>query len=160
EVSTGGVILYTPRKPTDVFDGYASAQTGDHRYFQVEGAVSGPIVPDVLMVRLSGQYRFRHGYTTGIESYAGGKQTDLDNVDKTQFRAVVVFKPASFLENDTTLAFTRNNSNGTGQVVVYADPSYMNPGVRNLTPAQTGLNKFWFSVGYLPTPGLTWGQLI
>ncbi len=159
EVSTGGVVLYTPRKPTNTFEGYASVQTGNYRYVQVEGAVSGPIIADRLMVRLAGQFRKRHGFTNGVPAY-GGANTDLDNVDKKQLRASIVFKPLSFLENDTTLIYRKTNSNGSGQTAYYVDPNFMNPGIRNLTPAQTGLNLFYFTAGYIPPPGLTWGQLI
>ena len=52
--AVGGVINIITRKPTDQLEGYASAEIGGLGRRQLEAAVGGPLVEDVLSARLAG----------------------------------------------------------------------------------------------------------
>jgi iron complex outermembrane receptor protein len=51
--STGGAIKYTTKLPTDELTAEATAEYGTQNTETLEGAISGPIVPDQLLGRLS-----------------------------------------------------------------------------------------------------------
>ena len=165
ETATGGALLFTPRKPGNVFEGYARAQVGNYAYKAVELAVGGPIIADKLMFRLAGQIRNRNGFTKAYASFPGGgtlaDPEDFDNVDNVEWRASLVWKPLENLENYTIYAGARYKLNGTGQFVYYANQSFMNPAVRNVIPANTPATvaAFIAFTGQPPPAGRTWGQL-
>ncbi len=74
--TTGGVVHSISRKPTDEFEGYGRFQYGKFDKFRTEGAVSVPIVQDVLAVRVSGLYDMHDGYLTNI--FDGSEVQDKD----------------------------------------------------------------------------------
>jgi iron complex outermembrane receptor protein len=53
-----GIIKLETRKPTWTPEGYASASYGRFNSFEFEGALSGPIIPDLLAARVAA--RFQH----------------------------------------------------------------------------------------------------
>lgn len=161
ETATGGVIIYTPQKPTADFNGYLDAQGGGYSYHQLEGAIGGPIIGDKLMFRVSGQYRKRKGYMTGISSY-GAPPIDFENEDRRQLRVQLTARPTEHLENYSLFSYTDNRSNGYGSLITSADPRFMNPGVVNLVPAAvpSQVAQWIIATGRAPPPGLTYGQII
>jgi iron complex outermembrane receptor protein len=56
--ATGGLVHYVTRKPTEFFEAYSEALYGSYDQVRFEGAVSGPLSPNVS-ARLSGMYN-RH----------------------------------------------------------------------------------------------------
>lgn len=162
ETATGGVILYTPRKPSNDFSGYAEASLGNYKYRTFEGAVGGAIIPDKVMARAAVEYRKRDGYTEGRPSFAPGTTTNLDNLDRLQWRFSLVLKPFENVENYTIYAGSTDSQRGLSSIAKYADPRFMNPGVRNVIPANVpSLAAQWeFTTGAPPPPGKTFGQLL
>lgn len=61
--TTGGALLIGPRKPTNQFEGWVSAQIGNYNDREFEAVVNAPIVDDKLAVRLSFKKVDRDGYT-------------------------------------------------------------------------------------------------
>jgi iron complex outermembrane receptor protein len=61
--TVGGVISITTKKPTDEFEGYVMGGYGDYDAINLRGAVSGPIIEDKLLARISAQYEDRDGFT-------------------------------------------------------------------------------------------------
>lgn len=57
----GGAINIVTREPTNEFDGWAQVGAGSGNLRSVSGAVSGPIVEDKLLFRLSGAYKDSDG---------------------------------------------------------------------------------------------------
>lgn len=159
ENATGGVLLFTPRKPTNRFGGYLDVQGGNYSYGQVEGAIGGALIEDKLMVRFAGQYRYRKGYTTAYSSY-GAPPIDFDNVNNLSLRVSVTFKPIDRFEDDLIFVHSHSKSNGSSSPIIFADPRFMSSSISARTPAQLQqTNLFLWTTGYTPTPGLTWGQL-
>lgn len=66
--TTGGALLIGPAKPTDKFEGYATAQFGNYNDREFSGVLNIPIVPDKLLVRIAGQKVDRDGYTKDVGS--------------------------------------------------------------------------------------------
>ncbi len=60
--TTGGAINLISRKPSDEFEAMGSVEYGSYNNLTVEGAVGGPITPD-LAYRASGTYLSNDGYT-------------------------------------------------------------------------------------------------
>ena len=161
ENSTGGVVLFEPKRPTAKFEGYLETEGGNHGYWQVEGALNVPVVSDTLLVRLSFQFRDRSGWATGIYS-DGRKPTDLNNLDNALFRISTIWRPSSKFENYLVYAQDRIENNGTATPLYYIDPRFMNPAVRNLVPASVpSIAAGWqFWSGYAPPAGKTFAQLL
>src|SRR3546814_15204581 len=55
--TTGGAVLFVPRKPGNEFSGYVIGRLGSYDRHDLEFAMGGALIPDQLMVRLSGQDR-------------------------------------------------------------------------------------------------------
>lgn len=60
--ATGGAIIITTKQPTNEVEGYVQATIGEGNEYAVEGSISGPIVEDKLLYRVSGRYLDRGGY--------------------------------------------------------------------------------------------------
>jgi len=61
--ASAGAILVNSRAPTDEFETYISGTYGRFNQFDLSGAISGPIVPDMLSGRVAGYWNTRDGTT-------------------------------------------------------------------------------------------------
>ena len=75
--ATGGAVNIVSNAPTDTFSGRVSAGMGNYQRTDLEGVVSGPIVPDVLLAR-AGVFFHKRGEGFGINLADGSKVDDLD----------------------------------------------------------------------------------
>lgn len=160
QTSTGGVVLFEPRRPSGVFGGYFSAEAGNRGYYQLEGAINLPIVADRLIARVAFQARNRDGWIKGIRP--DGTTSELNNLDNASLRVSTIWRPTDTIENYTVFAADRIRSHGTGSPLYYIDPRFMNPAVRNLAPASVPSiaagYEFW--TGSAPPAGQTFAQLL
>ncbi len=109
--TTGGAILFVPKKPTDTLSGYVQAGTGNYDLQDYEGAINIPVVEDKLMIRASGMYYDRDGYTRDVLWHL-----NRDNAHWYTGRFEVLFRPTSRLEDFLLLYGTRSHDNGSGLV--------------------------------------------
>lgn len=161
QTSTGGVVLFEPRRPTDKFEASAEVQVGNHEYRQLDAFLNVPIVSDRLLARLAFRLRDRTGWGRAI--YADGRASaDLNDVDNASVRATVYWRPTDQFENELIFAHDRFRSNGSLSPIYYADPRFMNPAVRNLVPASVpSIAAPWqFWTGFAPPAGQTFSQLL
>jgi iron complex outermembrane receptor protein len=107
--TTGGAILFVPRKPTNDADGYVQFRAGQYNRADAEFAMGGAIIPDKVMVRASGQLLNRKGYTRNL--FDGRR---LDNEQRQSFRVSLVIKPLDILENYTIFQYQNIQENGSG----------------------------------------------
>ena len=107
--TTGGAVLFQPKKPTDQFGGYVDGQVGDFGMYEAQGAVNVPVLGDKLMVRAAGDMARRNGFTRDVTT-----GSDLDNVSYDAFRAGVTVKPFAGFENYLAFTYLNNHDHGTG----------------------------------------------
>lgn len=69
--ATGGTVLLTSKKPEFEFGGSGDISYGNYDDFQVRGVVTGPLVDDVIAVRLAAQYLDRDAFGKNLPSGKG-----------------------------------------------------------------------------------------
>jgi iron complex outermembrane receptor protein len=107
--TTGGAVLFDPKRPTNDFEGYVQASAGDYNLHEEEGALNVPIIDDKLLVRGAFDIDQRDGFT---HDYTTGK--DLDNRDYWSFRLGVTWRPTDDFENYIVYDSLYSHTNGTG----------------------------------------------
>jgi iron complex outermembrane receptor protein len=116
--TTGGAVLFEPKRPTNNFEGYVQLTLGDYNRQSVEAAVNIPIIEDKLLVRIAGSKETRDGYTYDI-----GTHQDLDNRDYWAGRIGVTWRPTDDFENYLVYDSLYNHTNGTGLVLAAVNPN-------------------------------------
>lgn len=140
--TTAGAIRFSSRKPTDKWVADGSAMYGRFNEVQVEGGVGGPIVDDLIKVRVAGTYTRRDGTT--LNRVTGNKVNDLD---MWAGRAIIDVTPTDTLLIRATVHAGRNRGGARqfqhrGQGVDFA-------GQPNFSPTGVPLDGF----GYADTDG-------
>ena len=85
--STSGLVHFISRKPTEEFEGYATAEVGSYDTRIIEAALSGPIT-DTISGRLAVQYHEDDGFQDNLGP-AGG---DLAKTDRLTGRGHLKFE--------------------------------------------------------------------
>jgi iron complex outermembrane recepter protein len=111
--STGGAVLYAPKKPSDELGGYIDTKTGNLNLFEVSATVNVPLFEGKLAVRAGVNVQRRDGFT---ESQSTGQ--DLEERHRESYRLGINFKPTDWFENYTMIQTNRVNENPTGPVLV------------------------------------------
>lgn len=115
--ATGGAVLFTTAKPTRELSGYGAVRYGRFNDVQVEGAVSGPLVEDKVLVRVAGSYRNRDGYQHNL--FYG---TDEGKIDRLGLRFSLSIMPDGPISNDLVVDYFRSNGSNIQPVVSYVVP--------------------------------------
>ena len=87
-----GVLKFESAKPTKEFAGYGSASYATFSTMNLEGAVSGPIVADVLSARLSGLYQRRSDW---VDNTRSGDNNDSEGYDQYALRGQLLYTPTA-----------------------------------------------------------------
>ena len=87
-----GVLKFESAKPTQEFGGYASASYATFSTVNLEGAVSGPIIADVLSARLSGLYQRRSDW---VDNTRLGDKNDSEGYDQYALRGQLLYTPTA-----------------------------------------------------------------
>ncbi len=131
--TTGGAILFVPKKPSNKFEGFAQEILGDYSWNQFTGAVNVPIVADKLMIRVAGQRDERDGFTKVLSTPG----LALDNRDSWYGRVGITFRPTDDIENYTVVDYSYVHTNGTSEIL----------GLLNFAPGSQNSANFPFNVG-------------
>jgi iron complex outermembrane receptor protein len=123
--ATGGNVLFEPQRPTDQFGGYLQAQAGDYDDHEFEGALNLPIFEDKVMLRISGAFARREGYTKDVGPDYDGKR--YDNLGYESFRAELLVHPIDALENYTIYRYYHSSDNGPGTSLIAFNPNAGTP---------------------------------
>lgn len=132
--STGGVIHYVTKRPSEEFEAYADAWYGDFEQVKAEGAVGGPLGTDAVMGRLSLAYNEHDGWTKNREP--GGQ--DFNAADSYAGRVQLLIQPSdawdillngNYSENDTEVGAwqhesTKPSADGNTSLPLPADENY------------------------------------
>ena len=107
--TTGGAILFQPKKPTDQFGGYVDVSAGDFGMREAQGAVNLPVVGDKLTIRVAGDVARRKGFTQNVTF-----GSDVDNMRYDAVRVGVTARPFAGFENYLVFSYLNNTNRGTG----------------------------------------------
>lgn len=109
--TTGGAVLLVPKKPTNEFGGWLKGETGNYKRAYVEGAINIPIVNDKVLLRVSGAYHNRDGFTHDVIF-----NKNRDNENWHSFRVGLTIRPADGIENYTMGYYAKSANNGAGLI--------------------------------------------
>jgi iron complex outermembrane recepter protein len=109
--TTGGAALLVPRKPTNDLGGYVQASVGNYDYRGVEAVLNIPVIRDKLLVRVSGTYQDRDGYTRDVVW-----NKDRDNLHYYAGRIGITLKPTERIENYLMIYGASSRNNGIGYI--------------------------------------------
>ncbi len=115
--TTGGAILFEPKRPTDEFGGYLDAQAGNYSMYELSGAVNVPIDDDKFDLRLAGDTATRDGFTKDSVFDEQGnfvRNETVDNLNYGAFRASAIMRPFAGFENYLVFDYLRDHNNGAG----------------------------------------------
>lgn len=124
--TTAGAILFTPKRPTDHFEGFVQAGYGNYNNEEVAGVVNIAPIPDILRFRFSADLRKRDGFTHQLSD---GSQ--LDNINYQTYRASVLFNPTDRIEDYGVLQIERSDTGGTGIIITAVNPA-ASPGLLSI----------------------------
>jgi iron complex outermembrane receptor protein len=126
--TTGGAINVISKKPTQELAADVSAEYGTYNSIDLEGAVGGPVVKDVLAVRLAAKYVKDDGHTLNRLT---GK--DGNDADRWTTRLSALYTPNSDFE---LLVQARYGQSKGGSILAY------NRSIVPQTAAATGPDGF------------------
>ena len=89
--SAGAINIYT-KAPSQEFGGYAEGTYGNYDNIRLAGAVTGPIVKDVLSFRLDGVFNKRDGFLRDVVN-----DTDFNDRNRWFVRGQLLFEPTTDL---------------------------------------------------------------
>ena len=114
--TTGGLINFVTKKPTDAFEGYVSAQYESYDGKRLEGAVNVPLAPG-LAFRFAGNYVKRDGYTKNL--FDG---TRIDGRDQYTLRGSARFDTGAGTTVDFVVTYFNEDSNRANAVKTLCTP--------------------------------------
>jgi iron complex outermembrane receptor protein len=118
--TTGGVVLFVPKKPVNEVEGFVEFGAGDYSMKTATAVFNVPLIDDKLLVRIAGQFLDRDGFTIDRGPLFANK--DYDNRDYWALRVSVLARPFDNLENYTILSALHSEGNGDGFVLAAVDP--------------------------------------
>ena len=132
--ATGGAVLYTTPMPGDHLGGNLIVRAGQRGTFQVQGAIDLRIAPNVLAIRLAGDYSKERGFIHN--RYTGNTLGDRDSQSG---RATIVFTPAAGFKNTTLVQYDHfGGTEGQGSIYTYytspnsTGQQYINNGITSV----------------------------
>ena len=91
--TTAGVINIISARPTKEFEAQGSLSYGSYSSISAEGAVSGPLVGDTLMARMSLMYKHRDNWIDNTYTGPGVYDDELGGFDDIAGRLQLLFQP-------------------------------------------------------------------
>lgn len=110
--ATGGVINIIPSTPSEVLEASVRAEYGNYDKLRLEGAVSGPVIEDKLLVRLAALGAWRDGFTDNIFPGAEARGLgDLDNQDLFAVRGQIELRATETFSARLAVEYLGDDSN-------------------------------------------------
>ena len=126
--ATGGAVNVVTKAPTDELSGYGKVTVGNYGRLKTEGALSGPLVPGVVLARFAFQTEGRDGYGTNLAT-----SDKIDNLSMQSFRGTILIEPTDDLAIEVIAdSFRRDDRSGAYHYLGSA--GFSAPGVP-LTPS-------------------------
>lgn len=102
QASNAGALVYTPKRPGEVFGGNISVSAGNYGRRTIEGAVDVPIVEDKVLFRMAAQSYYREGFIEDIRT-----QRHLGDQNYYILRPSLTIRPTENIENYTLFQLTK-----------------------------------------------------
>jgi iron complex outermembrane recepter protein len=115
-----GAINVVTQRPTNEFQFKGRVSSGNGNDEQMGATVSGPIIPDTLLFRLTASYRNDGGLLESPSNRLG-----LDFIHQTLLQGRLIFKPAENFEMDLHASLDTEH-NGSGYEDEVPSVNYMN----------------------------------
>ena len=117
--TTGGAVLFEPRRPGEEFGGYLETRLGDYDLQEFDGALNVPVIDKTLLVRGAFDIENRDGFTKDtVITGAGAPYTEeQDNINTEAFRLGITARPFAHFENYLVFDYLHDRNNGTGAVL-------------------------------------------
>ena len=110
--TTGGAVLFEPRRPTWNNEGYVQATYGNYDFKQLEAVINVGIVPDKVALRVAGQFSRRDGFTKSVNT---GQKLDGRKYDAV--RGSLLVAPADGIESLTIVDYRDKDNSGTSSIL-------------------------------------------
>lgn len=129
--TTAGLIHFVSAKPTDEFEAFAEATYGNFDKVRLEGAVSGPLIPNRLNARLAGYLHKHDGFYDNYNDITG--EIDAENVhgeeEEWGLRGFVEFFPSESTNILLEAQYNRNQGDAAPQfnstsTTLFGQPSH------------------------------------
>jgi len=102
--ATGGAIIINTGAPTNDFEGYVQGTYGEGDEYQFEGSVSGPLIEDRLLFRLSTRYLDRKGYLDNLT-----RNETVDFLEDITLRGHLNYRVSEQVSADLRVSITRTD---------------------------------------------------
>jgi iron complex outermembrane receptor protein len=112
-VAFGGAINYISRKPSDEFEARLGGDFGNYGQAMVSGSVSGPVIDDVLAVRVNGAYSNHDGF---YENEISGD--DIGDFESIGGAIALRFTPSEALTIDGRVSYSEDEAGPAAQYYV------------------------------------------
>lgn len=116
--TTGGAIMLTPNKPTDVLEGYVEGSVGNFDMRRLQGVLNVPLT-DSLRMRLGVDTQERDGF---LRNRSGVGPKYLSDVDYISFRGSLVWDITDNLENYTIISYSDSDNTGSANAYFECNP--------------------------------------
>jgi iron complex outermembrane receptor protein len=103
--TTGGAVLFVPKKPTDRFEGYLEGSYGNYEMFRVQGVLNIPI-SETIRLRVGADKMSRDGYLKNISGIGPKRYADIDYIAA---RASLAIDITPDIENSTIFTYMYSN---------------------------------------------------
>jgi iron complex outermembrane receptor protein len=137
--STGGVIHYVTKRPSEEFEAYGDISYGDYDQLKVEGAIGGPIM-DGLMARFSVGHNKHDGYTRNRTPNV----QDFNSTDAIAYRVQLLFEPS----DDLDVLIAGNYSDNDANVGAWQHQATKPSDDRNTSLPLPLDEDFWSALGF------------
>lgn len=117
--TTGGAVLFVPRKPTADAEGYLEGSYGNYDAKRLQGAINLPL-GDSAGMRVAADYMNRDGWLKNTSGIGPGHFGDVNYV---AVRASLVVDLTPDLENYTIASYMRSDTNGSVQKLAACAPT-------------------------------------
>lgn len=106
--STGGAVLFTPRRPGNELGGHVELRGGDYDQLGIEGAIDIPM-GGVAALRLAGRLFERDGYQDNVAQNDLRADERFWDEDSQAFRASLRLSPGDSFENISIFDISEND---------------------------------------------------
>ena len=107
--ATGGAINVITREPSEQTSGYVDLTGGNYGRYATDGAVSGALIPGVLLGRLAFQTDDHDGYGRNIVT-----GHDVDDLNEQSVRGKLIYKPVNHLSLELSADYHREADHSGG----------------------------------------------